>query len=486
MQLETVSKTHTGLVREINQDAMLVMDGRGVFLVADGMGGEQAGEEASAQVVATVRSSIRSFFQVKPAGPSQIDNLLRDTLHEANEDVCQIAVREPEKQGLGSTASLLCLHRGVYFAAQVGDSRIYLVRKGKATQLTRDHTLVWMLFEQGAITRDQLETHPERHLLTQCIGTRKPLAVDTLEGTIEEGDLFLLCSDGLTGYATEQQVFDIVSDKKLGLEEMADQLIEAALQAGGGDNVTAVLAKVKKLESEDNWRPEETAPPQKFDITLADTLIDEEMRPQQVPRSWRPKPRQWIPAAIVVLLIMIFSMLALRPSPIEVRLKPVGEMPEEIAICAEKEKGQITNYKLQMTNGKEMDIQLPGPGEYVLTATAPDYMPLRIAVPLDEKVVSSEVLLGPWTRMARLQLEMPELAQGTITRLRLKPNDPDGEAAEQTIEGDELSGKKIVELPIAPGTRYMVIVEAKGQRNFSRRTPPLQSGELRTIKVYFE
>ena len=87
MQLETVSKTHTGLVREINQDAMLVMDGRGVFLVADGMGGEQAGEEASAQVVATVRSSIRSFFQVKPAGPSQIDNLLRDTLHEANEDV---------------------------------------------------------------------------------------------------------------------------------------------------------------------------------------------------------------------------------------------------------------------------------------------------------------------------------------------------------------------------------------------------------------
>lgn len=154
--------------------------------------------------------------------------------------------------------------------------------------------------------------------------------------------------------------------------------------------------------------------------------------------------------------------------------------------CLQQLGAEITNYKLQMTNGKEMDIQLPGPGEYVLTATAPDYMPLRIAVPLDEKVVSSEVLLGPWTRMARLQLEMPELAQGTITRLRLKPNDPDGEAAEQTIEGDELSGKKIVELPIAPGTRYMVIVEAKGQRNFSRRTPPLQSGELRTIKVYFE
>jgi protein phosphatase len=254
VQFESVSKTHRGLVRETNEDSSLEMPAQGVFGVADGMGGEEAGEEASAQVIATVRRVVENSFQTPPADPPQIEATLREALREANREVYEISVREPGKRGLGSTASILCLHRGRYFIAHVGDSRVYLARRGRLRQLTRDHTLVWSLYERGLLAHDQLEKHPERHLLTQCVGSARPIAVDTTSGECQAGDLFLICSDGLTGYAAEERMGSIVMDRRLGLEARADRLIEEALKAGGGDNVSVVLAQVTESGGERDWK----------------------------------------------------------------------------------------------------------------------------------------------------------------------------------------------------------------------------------------
>ena len=152
-----MAKTHQGLVRETNEDSILEMSAQGVWGVADGMGGKEAGDEASAQVIVTARRVVENFFQTPPAGPPQVETIMREALREANRDVYEISVREPGKRGLGSTASMLCLHRGHYFISHVGDSRIYHARQGRLRQLTRDHTLVWSLYERGLLAHDQLE-----------------------------------------------------------------------------------------------------------------------------------------------------------------------------------------------------------------------------------------------------------------------------------------------------------------------------------------
>ena len=233
MYLESVSRTHTGLIREMNQDGILQMGRRGLFLVADGMGGEKAGEEASAKVVHVVDEEARAFFKKPPTEPGQVENLLRRALTRASQEVLAISAREPAKRGLGSTASLLCLHRGMYWFAHVGDSRIYRLRGGSLTQLTRDHTVVWELYQQGSLSHAQLETHPDRHLLTRCVGAPGVLEIDQACGKVQRGDLFLICSDGLTGYVPEGRLAEVLADSRMTLEEQADVLVHGALEAGG-------------------------------------------------------------------------------------------------------------------------------------------------------------------------------------------------------------------------------------------------------------
>lgn len=308
MKLESVALTNIGLVREQNQDAIFEAPDKGLFLVADGMGGEQAGEEASAQVVQTVQSSLSAFFSTPPQSPTAVIECLRDTLLQANMDVLQIAVREPEKRGLGSTASLLCLQRGVYFISHVGDSRVYLCRGGQFRQLTRDHTLVWMLYERDVITREQLETHPERHLLTQCIGSRRPVNVDLLEGPLEVGDVFLICSDGLSGMVSEEDMGQTLLREELGLQEKGDQLIQAALDAGGGDNVSAVLVRITELDEQDNWVPDALNDLANFEVTKEETIASEETRK---PVAQTGRSRLWLPV-VLLMFILAFVLLNLR------------------------------------------------------------------------------------------------------------------------------------------------------------------------------
>ncbi len=252
MRIELAERTHVGLLRAGNEDALLAMPARGIFMVADGMGGEEAGEEASAQAVASVRTTLEEFLAEEPEDPEMLGEMLREALQQANRDVHAIAERHPNKRGMGSTASLLCLHRDAWFVAQVGDSRVYLMRDGVARLLTRDQTVVWELYQQGMIDRDQVNDHPGRHLLTQCIGSGEDLAVDMSEGRLRDQDLFMVCSDGLTGYASEETIFSILADPVIGIDAMADRLIDSALAGGGGDNVSLILVQVE-MDEEEAW-----------------------------------------------------------------------------------------------------------------------------------------------------------------------------------------------------------------------------------------
>lgn len=231
---------------------MLTMPECGVFVIADGMGGEVAGEEASAQVVGSIRQALGGLAQNPPAQPDQLAALLQEAIHLAHHDVFEIAKFNPLKRGMGSTVSLLCVHRDAWMVAQIGDSRVYLVREGLVRQITTDHTVVWELFRQGAIERGQLADHPARHLLTQCIGSGEAIDIDLFEGIARHGDLFLICSDGLTGYVSDELLYATLTDPALDLERMADELVESALSGGGGDNISLILVRAEP-GPEDRW-----------------------------------------------------------------------------------------------------------------------------------------------------------------------------------------------------------------------------------------
>ncbi|HOE97511.1 MAG TPA: protein phosphatase 2C domain-containing protein [Candidatus Sumerlaeota bacterium] len=489
MQFEHFALTHTGLVREMNQDSILALPRCGVFMVADGMGGEKAGDEASAQVVKTTQAAVEAFFKSKPTGPSQIENMLRDTLLEANHEVFQISVREPAKRGLGSTASLLCLHRGVYFVAQVGDSRVYRLRDGAAVQLTHDHTLVWLLYEQGNITRDQLETHPERHLLTQCIGSQKPVKVDVFEGDLQVGDTFLICSDGLTGYAREEKVLEILGETEISLEQRAGMMVDAALEAGGGDNVSVILVKITQLDAEDNWEPEATAPPTEFTEDTVDMLIDDEMRPQARPRR-RRAGLLWGALVAVLAAGALFFLLpreAVGPNAIAVYLEPA----EGVALPAGAVTATIVSTAADTTASQTLQTEddaapsftVPGPGEYQVTLQSAGYAPLTLplTVPAAEPAVERVSLpIAEWTRYGTYTLDYGDPSQ--LSRVRLFRADANGRvpfdrAAELTVTPDQLAGQSRLSFDLLPGEIYLVQVDVAGRRPITHEKISVDSGE---------
>lgn len=499
MQLESVTLTNVGLVRAMNQDSVMEIPQFGVYVVADGMGGEKAGEEASAQVVETLREKFAAFFEKAPTGPSQIEGEMRDSLLKANRDVFQISVREPEKRGLGSTASLLCLHRGVYFCAQVGDSRVYLMRDGNVQQITRDHTLVWALYEQGAISRDQLETHPDRHLLTQCIGNERPVKVDTFMGQTQVGDMFLVCSDGLTGYAKEQKVFEILKLSELSLEERANRLVQAALDAGGGDNVSVILVRVDSLGDQDQWEPEETAPPAKFgdsdDVEAFATSIRQPIEmlegaegdgaadPAAIADPGARTRRILLVVLAVLTGVMAIVWLTVGSGKVRVYVEAGRETPPEIQVLARQGDRTIEAQSIRRdANG--MFLELPAGGSWDLILKADGYVPrmLKMDIPSGSKLAVHPAL--EWQRQPVLTLRMPSTPLPNRVSLLLQGDD--GGANDIVFEADRLPGAGgKLEVPILPNATYTVVAETDGRANFVSPPQQLSPGQKRDLMIYF-
>lgn len=236
--LRAAGATDIGRVRAVNEDSFTMLPS--VAIVADGMGGHACGDVASGLAVQT----FETFFAQGPIRPTDVV----DAVLEANATIVAEAERHPDKAGMGTTITGIALvdldGTPMWLVVNVGDSRVYRLSPAGLTQVTKDHSEVAELISIGAITAEEARTHPLRNVITQSLGTTPPPRADTTMLPVAPDDLFLLCSDGLTGELTDPEILDIAR-RTLGsggsLDNLARRLVDAAVAAGGRDNVTVVL-----------------------------------------------------------------------------------------------------------------------------------------------------------------------------------------------------------------------------------------------------
>jgi protein phosphatase len=225
-----------GRLRENNEDAARALPASGLFVVADGMGGHIAGEVASRVASDAIVDVV--FSGAQPRRIRDEASRLGEAVIAANNAVRREA-EQRELVGMGTTLTALLIRGSTATIAHIGDSRAYLVRKGEMRQLTRDHTLVALLIESGAIAEDQGGMHPERHVLTQAIGTQETVHPDVAQFRIYKGSRFLLSSDGLHDVVPGSEILDLV--QRSDLDDAARSLVDRANAHGGPDNITVVL-----------------------------------------------------------------------------------------------------------------------------------------------------------------------------------------------------------------------------------------------------
>lgn len=239
--LKATGETHRGAVRRQNQDIFrcnVLRADLGYAMVCDGMGGEKAGDVASTVTGEVIDRYLKA--SLKPQmGLNSIRSLILSAISAANAVVYERAQGNPNYSGMGSTVVLAVISGNMAHIAHVGDSRIYLIEGGQATQLTRDHSMVQMLIDRGELTPDEAEAHPQKHYITRAVGVAPRVDADYAEYPFSGESALLLCSDGLSNYLTAEQVAPQVQEcLRCGSTR---PLIDFALKQGGADNVTAVL-----------------------------------------------------------------------------------------------------------------------------------------------------------------------------------------------------------------------------------------------------
>lgn len=255
MKIDFFGQTDVGKKREKNEDSLLIIDSIGLFMVADGMGGHQGGECASRLAVKTVGDVLKQVFEDPEAtltedvlfDRSNPGEILKYAIRQASHRIFEEANRNPHLKGMGTTAVTLLFRDGRGYIAHVGDSRAYLVRDGRVKQLTTDHSLVVEQLRAGFITEDEMKKHKFKNIITRSVGFQSDVDIDLLVRELEEGDRFLLCSDGLTNLVDDGDLGKVVS--KNPAKEACQKLIELANKRGGDDNVTAIIASVLEAEN---------------------------------------------------------------------------------------------------------------------------------------------------------------------------------------------------------------------------------------------
>jgi serine/threonine protein phosphatase PrpC len=249
MRTVSVGQTDVGRRRPHNEDSYLRDDELGLYIVADGVGGNAKGEVASAESVDLVHSWVRRWrttLEAHAVSPTEDNtNIVRRLLESAVQSACYMVFGmgqlDPRQKGMSSTLSSLLVSGGVGFIAQVGDSRVYLARKGRVVQLTEDHTLVNFRLKLGLITPEEAASAPGKNVITRAVGHQDYVEVDTLDIQTELGDRFLLCSDGLHGYLQDGELDQLLTGER---EEVASTLVDLANDRGGRDNITVCVCDV--------------------------------------------------------------------------------------------------------------------------------------------------------------------------------------------------------------------------------------------------
>jgi PPM family protein phosphatase len=243
MALTWGASTDPGRVRSVNQDSFFADPGRGLFIVSDGMGGEQAGALASEVVVKVLPAIIEQRLgQLKSNPPPTIRTQLRRAICDLSHRLRTESAAHIGLSGMGATAVVALLGRRSVHLAHLGDSRAYIFRQGRLVQLTDDHSVVGILLRQGEITPQQARSHPAQGRLSRFVGMEDEALPDVKTMALHKGDQLLLCSDGLTGLLSDNQIASVISSN-LGCQEACQRLVAAANTNGGRDNITAVLLR---------------------------------------------------------------------------------------------------------------------------------------------------------------------------------------------------------------------------------------------------
>lgn len=246
VQYTCAGRTDVGIIRSGNEDNFLMKPEKGVFVVADGMGGHAAGEVASEMAVETIAKQLDGVVGRNDADAA---HMMRLAIHQANAEIFQRTNDEPDKRGMGTTATALVVNGTRYLLGQVGDSRAYLLRDEALAQLTKDHSYVQEQVDAGYLTADQARTHPYSNVITRCVGANSDVVPDIYVGTLRSGDLILLASDGLTGMVEDHELLNVMNAHGAPAE-LVDTLIEEANRRGGLDNITAIAVRIDSVGTE--------------------------------------------------------------------------------------------------------------------------------------------------------------------------------------------------------------------------------------------
>lgn len=240
--------TDVGKVREINEDSFavkIISDEIVVAVVADGMGGHKAGEEASSyaanEMVNLVTEASKFFCGYTD---EQIAGVLKNAINKINKKIYTMSSEIKKMSGMGTTIVVCVVYNNRCYVANVGDSRLYKY-SGELEQVTKDHSYVSELVRMGVITREQARNHPNKNVITKAVGTEKNVVPDIFNKKIDSGDIILLCSDGLTNMVTDDVISKIICDKE-DIEASCAKLVEIAKDNGGTDNITVVLLEVER------------------------------------------------------------------------------------------------------------------------------------------------------------------------------------------------------------------------------------------------
>ena len=308
--------SHPGRKRRRNEDAWVCHPP--LFAVADGMGGARGGEIAS-RVAATALGE-----SVDGSGESRVVALIQ----EANRQVYERAREDSDASGMGTTITVALFENGIVSIGHVGDSRAYLIRDRKVDQLTEDHSLVAELVRTGRLSPEEAETHPQRSVITRALGTDPDVDVDVFSVEAKPGDLFLICSDGLTAMVDDATILDVVERRRDDLDAAAKELIAAANRNGGEDNITVVFFEIVEegaqtpsdtkpmpaLGEEPAEKSDEDTLTEADGVPAVDTMVVPPEQARELPAETEPeepKERLSVQAARVVVGLAVVAGLAL-------------------------------------------------------------------------------------------------------------------------------------------------------------------------------
>jgi serine/threonine protein phosphatase PrpC len=244
VRLLHAARTDVGMIRSGNEDNYAVNvpqpPDRGLFVVADGMGGHAAGEVASEMAVQTLERELSGIRDLEDKTSAE---RVTEALRMANRTIHDRTITEVDKQGMGTTASVLLVAGNRYLIGQVGDSRVYLLRDGALQQITKDHSYVQEQVDAGFLTPEQARYHPYSNVITRCVGASPDVQPDIYSGDVRNGDLFLVASDGLTGMVDDRRLQMLLMSRSEPARKV-HSLISEANGRGGLDNITAIVVQV--------------------------------------------------------------------------------------------------------------------------------------------------------------------------------------------------------------------------------------------------